>query len=419
MLRKATYSCLLVVAIAAAFFAGTSRGDRDTVRAAADHGRRVLYYVDPMHPDYKSDKPGIAPDCNMALEPVYADPDPGPAAIPAGAAAGTIAVDAAKQQAIGVRVGTAEQKDATEKLRLFGRVAAAETKVFKVNTGLDGYVREISEVTTGSQVHKYDWLATYSSPEIRQPVQGYLATLESADREARNGTVTSVQMAFAKAGLEQYIDRLITLGMSRPQIDEITKTRVVPADVTIAAPADGFVIARNVTPGEKVQKGTELYRIADIRQVWVLAEVVAQDAPLVKPGMTAEIALAGRTTPLIAHVSRQVLPQFNATTQYYTVRFDVDNPEYALRPDMLVDVDLQVRSGLAMTIPADAIVRSGLRNSVFVERSAGVFEPRDITVGRRSGDRVQVVSGLSAGERIAISGTFLLDSESRMHRHDQ
>jgi multidrug efflux pump subunit AcrA (membrane-fusion protein) len=297
---------------------------------------------------------------------------------------------------------------------LFGRVTADETRVYKLNVGLDGYVREMSGATTGSQVRKDEWLLTYSAPEVRQPIQGYLAMLESIDRETRNNTVDSVQAAFAKAGIEQSVDRLLTMGMSPVQVDEIERTRVVPPTIKMTAPVGGFVLARNVSVGQKVEKDFEVFRIADLGHLWILADVPAGDADRVRPGLTAEISLAGRTLPIRARVSRDVLPQFDPATQSSKVRLEAENPGFMLRPDMFVDVDVRVDHSVALVVPAGAVVAAGLSNTVFVERQPGFFEARHVEIGRRAGDRVEIRFGLHAGERVAVSGTFLLDSESRM-----
>jgi len=232
-------------------------------------------------------------------------------------------------------------------------------------------------------------------------------------------TMSTTQLAYTRLAQEQSIDRLITLGMSPLQIEKIRKTHDIPANVEITAPADAFIVARNVTAGEKIQKGSELFRLADLRQVWVIADVPPADAERVKPGMAAELSMGGRMLPMGARVSGDVLPQFDALTQSSKIRLVVDNPGFALRPDMFVDVTLLVPYGSAVTVPRDAVVASGLDSTVFVERSAGVFEPRRVRTGRRYDDRVEILDGLTAGERIVVSGTFLLDSESRMHAHDQ
>jgi Cu(I)/Ag(I) efflux system membrane fusion protein len=214
--------------------------------------------------------------------------------------------------------------------------------------------------------------------------------------------------------LQIAVDRLLTLGMSSVQIEEIGRTRRVPPNVKITAPADGFVLARNVSTGQKVERGNELYQIADLRRVWILADVFGREAEYVGPGTIAEISQPGRAPSFRARVSRDVLPQFDAASQSVKVRLEADNLGYLLRPDMFVDVDLLITLPPAIAIPVDAVLDSGLKKVVFVETGAGVFEPRQVETGWRFGGRVQIVKGLAEGDRVVVAGTFLLDSENRL-----
>lgn len=417
-MKNATLSVLLFGVLGAGFLAGSWYNQRESVTAAALRARKILYYVDPMHPEYKSDKPGTAPDCGMELEPIYAEPvgrelEVGPRTSSQSSHALNISPE--QQQLIGVRVAPAEKSSGTEKLRLYGRVAPDETRVYGVDVGLDGFIRELSSVTTGGHVRKNEWLARVSAPEARSPIQGYLVALDVLDRTTQ-GAEGRVPISLATASVQQSVDRLLMLGVSSVQIEEIARTRRVPPALSITAPADGFVLARNVSIGQKFMRGDELYRIADLRRVWILADVFGPEAEYVRPGMRARVSLPGRNRSVGATVSSAVLPQFDAGSQSVKVRLEADNPGYLLRPDMFVDVDLVITLPTAISVPADALLDTGLKKTVFVERSAGVFEPRGVETGWRFGDRVEIVKGLVAGERIVVSGTFLLDSESRL-RH--
>jgi Cu(I)/Ag(I) efflux system membrane fusion protein len=416
----------LVVSASAAYLAGSLQSQRAPA-AAAEKTRRVLYYHDPMHPDYKSDKPGIAPDCNMALEPVYADEgddraadaaDHGTPAAAGGDAGRGIAVSAAQQRLMGMTVAEVEQSAGEDRLRLFGRVIADETRVYKVNVGVGGFVRDLSDVTTGAQVKTHQWLATFAAPDARLPAQSYLVALDAVERE-KKASGAQQQMPALLAAVQQTTDRLLALGMSPQQVEEIGRTHLVAANIRVTAPADGFVLSRSVSVGEKVDVGAELYRIADLRRVWILLDVPAADAARLEPGMEADVRIAGRGAPIAARVSRAILPQFDPATQSSKVRLEADNPGFALRPDMFVDVDVRIARPSGIVVPAGAVVMSGLRSTVFVETVPGVFEPREVETGARSGDRVAIASGLAAGERIAVTATFLLDSETRMKRHDR
>jgi RND family efflux transporter MFP subunit len=189
----------------------------------------------------------------------------------------------------------------------------------------------------------------------------------------------------------------------------------MPEAIQIVAPADGLVLARNIWPGQRFERGAEWYRIADLRHAWILADVFEQEAPHLRPGTPATVSLPGQSTGIGARVA-SVLPQFDGTTRTLKVRLEADNPHYVLRPDMFVDVDLKITVPSSITVPADAVLDSGVATTVFVERGNGTFEQRAVETGWRLGDRVEIVKGLEHGERIVTAGTFLLDSESRMRK---
>jgi RND family efflux transporter MFP subunit len=349
----------------------------------------------------------------MALEPVYDGAVQAAPHAPASDTRQAVRVAPDTQRLVGVRVEPVEKASSTEKLRLYGRVAPDETRLYRVNAGIDGYIREISSVTTGSHVANGQWLATLAAPDSRTPIQAYLVALDAVERSARRPADVPGPI---DAGVEQAADRLSTLGMSRAQIDEIKRTHAVPSAIRITAPAEGFVVARHLTAGEKIASGEELFRIADLRRVWILADVLGPDAEYVRPGMIADVFVPGRAAPIRARVSGAVLPQFDASSQSARARLEADNPGTVLRPDMFVDVRLQISLPAAIAVPADAVLDAGLNKRVFVERADGAFESRNVATGWRFGDRVEIVEGLAAGDRVVVSGTFLLDSESRMRR---
>ena len=418
-MRKAAYFILTLLLLAGAFWAGSWYNQRTVARNSHPGGRRVLYYVDPMHPAYKSDKPGIAPDCGMQLEPVYADAGPAASGLDSGSSSqpsGVVTVSPEKQQLMGVRVSRVEKASGTYHLRLFGRVAPDEARIYKLNAGIDGYIQQVSEATTGSQVTKDQLLATFSAPNATMTIQTYILNLGAEDRfkkSAATGTVEGQALPAANANVQQRIQQMQDLGMSLSQMEEIKRTRQVPESVKILAPVNGFVLARNVSPGQKFERGTEWYRIADLSRVWILADVFENEAQYLRPGVRAQVSLPNQGKTFLARVS-EVLPQFDAATRTLKVRLEADNPGYLLRPDMFVDVELPISFPPTITVPVDAVLDSGLKKTVFVERGEGLFEPREVETGWRFEDRVQVVKGLVVGERIVASGNFLIGSESRL-----
>ncbi len=405
-MRKAAIFVLLAALLAAAFLAG-----RTSVRQSAG-GRKILYYTDPMHPSYQSSKPGIAPDCGMDLVPVYADgaPAQSPAATP-----GAVKISSEDQQRIGVRVGTVERASGTHAIRLAGRVAPDETRLYKLNIGVDGVIREISGVTTGSQVRKGQLLAKFSAPDARIPIQGFLVSLDVIDGQRRGGANAPAQIREADLSAQLAADRLLNLGMSRQQVETIRRTREVVTDIQITSPVDGFVLARNASLGQRCEKGAELFRIGDLDRVWILAAAFPQDAKYIRPGQTVSVKLPGEDRAFSARVS-EVLPEFDASARALKVRLEADNPGHVLRPDMLVDVTVTAPLPPALVVPAEAVLDSGLQKTVFVERDSGVYEPRQVQTGWSFGGRVQILEGLEEGERIVTSGNFLLDSESRIQQ---
>ncbi len=206
---------------------------------------------------------------------------------------------------------------------------------------------------------------------------------------------------------------LMALGMSEFQIKEVARAHKAATEIEIRAPITGYVLARNVVRGMKFDRGTELFRIADISRVWVLADVFENEARYFIPGMKATVALPQGGKTFEARVSK-VLPQFDPTSRTLKVRLEADNPANALRPDMFVDIELAVRIPPMITVPADAVVNTGLEKRVYLDLGEGHYLPRPVDTGSRFGDRVEITRGLAVGERVVISGNFLLDSESRL-----
>jgi Cu(I)/Ag(I) efflux system membrane fusion protein len=373
---------------------------------AAGTARRVLYYVDPMHPAYKSDRPGTAPDCGMQLEPVYSDEGAhaSGSGMPAQSAPGAVNIDFRQQQLIGMRIATVEKASGTRTLRIPGRVAADETRVYRVKVGVDGFVRETRHDVLGSYVRKGQKLAIVYSPDFDSSAASYISALEQGSALAGLRGFTSVQ---------NLPDRLRALGMSDAQIQEISSTRRIPQDFYLVAPADGFIVSRNISMGETFDRQTEFYRIADLSRVWIVADLLGNEAEYFRPGVVARVTVPNPKRAFTARVC-DILPQVDPSSRTLKLRLEADSKNYALRPDMYVDVDLTVATPPALSVPADAVLDSGLTRRVFVERGNGIFEPREVEIGWRSGERVEVLHGLQPGEHVVASAAFLVDSESRL-----
>ena len=417
-MKKLLYAVLLIALLSGVFAAGSWYGNRAPKQTGATAGRKILYYVDPMNPSHTSDKPGRAP-CGMDMEPVYADETTDQAkGKMASLLPGTVKITPEKQQLIGVKVGLVEKKPVSQKMRLLGRVASDETRVYIINATIDGWMTKVLPYSTGSLVKKHQVLASFYSPEFLSAEQALIFALGSKDRVQTADSESPAQqnrLAQFNINLRQYTDSLRNLGMGEQQIKEIIRTRSYIENVDITSPADGFIIVRNVSEGQRFDKGTELYRIADLSRIWILADLFENEAELIKikPGASVQVSLPYQKKTLSATVSN-IIPQFDTTSRTLKVRLEADNPEFLLKPAMFVDLEVPISLPPTLIIPVDAIVDSGLKNTVFVDRGNGFFEPRTIETGWRIGDKVEVVRGLMPDERIVISSTFLIDSESRM-----
>ncbi|MDD2898747.1 MAG: efflux RND transporter periplasmic adaptor subunit [Desulfuromonadaceae bacterium] len=399
------------------FLVGTWISHRSGGQGTSE-GRKVLHYVDPMHPSYTSDKPGIAPDCGMPLVPVYADGSQESAGSDNGAAMppGTVQLSPDQQQLIGVKIGQVEMAGGSQNLRLQGRVAPDELRTYVINATIDGWITGIGNNTTGSIVRKNEILGTFYSPEFLSAEQALIYALGSMDRSMNSADPTQAQKGQVQqfnVNLMQYRDSLRNLGMGDVQIADIIRTRKYNENINIASPGAGLVLSRNISAGQRFERGRELYRITDISRVWVYVDTYGSEVDHVKPGTKVRISIPNRAQVFNGVVSK-VPPTFDPATRTLRIRVEVDNPGNILRPDMFVDCELPVKLPSMISVPTEALVDSGLKKVVFIEKKTGVFEPREIETGASYGGRVEVTSGLKAGERIAISGTFLLDSESRM-----
>ncbi len=410
---KRLTSVALVVAFGAACFLG---GAWLTWRA---HGagppvaaRRVLYWVDPMHPSYKSDKPGTAPDCGMKLEPVYAD-DP---AVASGSSVppGALRVPVERQQVLGIRVGQVARSSVTRKIRTVGRVTVDENRIYRLIAAGEGTIRELLPNSAGSLVRRDQLLLTFYSRDSLAAQQAFIYALNTLDRISADKGEPTEQSDLTRDQVRQATESLQALGMSDTQIAAIARTRQRVATIELRSPVSGYVLERSASPNQRFDRATEFYKIADLTNVWVLADLFESDARYVQPGAAAKISLPYSEGASISGRMGDVLPQFDPSTRTLKLRLDTPNPGFALRPGMFVDVDLSVSLPESITVPVDAVVDSGIRKTVFVDRGNGYFEPRRIETGWRVDDRIEVVRGLVPGDQVVVAGNFLIDSESRM-----
>ena len=389
--------------IAVAYVGGYGYGRWYAKPAPAANERKPLYWVDPMHPWYKSDKPGIAPDCGMKLVPVYTALEEKP---------GTVGIPPEKQQLMGVTYGAAEYETATGSIRAAARVMLDETRIAKVQTKLEGWVDQVFADFTGKLVQKGDPLLSLYSPEALATQEEFLLATKAQQLMQDNPVhemlgSTENLVAAAKKRLELW-------DISDLQIDEISRSGQTLKNLTLYSPISGFVMERNAFPSQRVTPDTVLYTVADLSTVWVTADVFEYEAVDIHLNQPATLTLAylpGRT--FHGRVS-YILPQVDPTTRTLKVRVEFANPGYALKPDMYGEVEFQTGGARKLVVPQSAVLNSGDHQTVFVDRGNSYFEPRAVKIGEQMNGRIEILSGLKAGERIIISGNFLMDSESRL-----
>jgi membrane fusion protein, copper/silver efflux system len=403
----------VAVSLAAGSFAGGTWWAHRSGAALAS-GRAATVYTCPMHPDYRRDHPGDCPICGMRLEADRAGGDAAARALPHGA----VQVSPERQHAIGVQIGVVGRSAGTRLLRTTGRVAPDENRTYPIVAAVSGWIREVESATTGDAVKKDQVLASLVAPELefRSAQQSYYTGLEAFYRMAITQPQPQPQSHDSVRGAEiidRMADGLRHMGVSNSQLREMGKRRELVHDIRVESPVDGVVLKRSVSPGLRFDRGFEFYRIADLTRVWIVADVYRDQLPFIRRGASARITSAKEGQALRATVS-PAEPIFDEATLTLKVRLEAANPQWVLKPGMFVDVEFPVDVPAALVVPADAIVDSGLRKTVFVDRGNGYFEPRLVETGRRIGDDVEVTKGLMPGERIVISGTFFVDSESRM-----
>src|ERR1017187_1195339 len=408
----------LLVLIALAFGGGyVYKAVKGGAPSAGKNGRKVLYWVDPMHPAYKSDKPGIAPDCGMKLEPVYADG--GAATAPVGADRKVLYYRdpkdpnyKAKQQLIGVKYEQVQLGGGSRTIRAVGKVAIDETRIGHVHTKVEGWIDKVFVDFTGKLVEKGQPLLTIYSPDMLAS-QRELLLAAKAKTIMRDSALPS-GFDQSESLLQATRRRLELWDLSEAQIDQVLRTGEPIKNITVYSPMTGYITDRKAFPQVKVMPDTDLYTIVDLSRVWIMADVFEYEAPNIRLGQTARVSLQALPGKSFSARIDYLQPEVDPMNRTLKVRLNMDNPGVMLKPDMYADIEFRVNIPSKLTVPADAVLNAGERKTVFVDRGNGYFEPRQVKTGEREGDRIQILSGLSQGERIVTSGNFLIDSESQM-----
>jgi len=371
-------------------------------------GRRVVAWIDPMYSQgaphlYKSNKPGIAPDCHMKLVPQYAEDIPSGASTSTVSGYASVSLPPERQQLIGVKLARAEYRSLAGTTRAAGHVAADERRIAQIHSKFEGVVEALHVNFTGQMVRRDEPLLAIYSPDV-------LATQQELILAERNQSEFGAQLAGAARR------RLLLWDMSAGDIAQVARTGKPLRAITLRSPSGGVVLKKNVTLGARVMPADTLYEIADLSVVWVLADVYESELASLRAGDTAQVTLTSDPARVYSGRVTFVSPVLNEATRTAQVRIEIANPSGALKPDMYANVLIMLGSPAArvLAVPESAVLKTGTRSVLFVAHGNGEFEPRQVETGAQAADFIEIRRGVSAGETVVVDANFLIDSESRL-----
>ena len=399
----------IVLAIAAAFAIWHALTPHDEAHASE------IYYC-PMHPTVTSDKPGNCPICGMAL---VKRPSPDPAAAQlagSGAIDGSLSqISLSPEQRVTANVRTMRvQLDThTGELVTTGRVTFDERRVAQITAYTAGRIERLYVNFTGDSVRRGEAVASIYSPDLFATQQEYLLAVANRDRMRKAGFTD------ARSASEDLVEstrrRLMLLGMTVAQIQQLERGGRPIFATTITSPVSGIVTRKLVVPQQYVELGSPLLEIADLSNVWVEADVYEQQLPGITIGQNVTITSPGVPGTEFRGTVSFIQPFLAGETRTARVRVEIPNPNLRLKPDMYVSVRIfGAAAPPHIMVPKTAIIDRGLKQFVWVETRPGSYEPREVRTGERHGDQVVIQSGLTGGESVVIEGAFLLDSEAQL-----
>jgi len=369
-------------------------------------GKTILYWRAPMDPTFVSAKPGKSP-MGMDLIPVYEgeeDITGGP----------TISIDPVTVQNIGVQTAPVEKVNLYRVIRAVGHVDYNEETLSRVNIKFSGWIEKLHVDETGQQVRRGQAMLEIYSPELVSTQEEYLLALRNMKK--LGASPFSEVTESSRSLLESTRRRLLYWDISEGQIKDLEEKGTISKTVMLFAPVNGVVIDKMAEEGMRVTPGMDLFRIADLSEIWVYAHIYEYEVPWVEVGQPAEMDLPYSPGKTFKGKVEYIYPYLDQKARDIKVRLVFQNPDLELKPQMYANVQLESRLGADVTaVPTEAVIRSGERNIVFVASGGGKFEPRDVVLGPEGqGGLVQILAGIQPGEEVVTSAQFLLDSESRL-----
>jgi multidrug efflux pump subunit AcrA (membrane-fusion protein) len=360
--------------------------------------RKIAYWKAPMNPREIYGKPGKSA-MGMDLVPVYEDELKGGV---------DIRVDPVTRQSMGIRVESAVKGPLVHTIRAYGHVTYDETRTVQISPRFGGWVEKLYANVTGQPVTKGQALFSVYSPELISAQEEYLGAYRSHRNHPGEKSTQSMLSAIRQ--------RLLNYSISPSEIDAIEKLNAPKTSLILASPISGIIVSKPIVEGGYFSAGNRVYTISDLSKIWVEAHIYEYELALVKKGLNAEITLPYRPGVVYRGKVAYIYPYLQEKTRDVVVRLEFDNADRTLKPDMFTDVMIRAQVGETGTIiPREAVLRSGEQNLVFVDKGHGEFSPRNVVTGLTlDNDTVHVISGIVPGDRVVVSGQFLLDSESKL-----
>ncbi len=333
---------------------------------------------------------------------------PGMSASPSGA----VVIPAVARQLIGVRSASAAYTTLTQEIRTVGTVGYDERGLTQVTLKISGWVREVFVNSIGRPVRKGEALFTFYSPDLLATQDEYLLALRTQARLATSPLDEA--KANAAALVASARERLRLWDLTDGQITALERRGKAEPLLTVYAPSSGIVLKREALPGKYVEPGTTLYEVADLSTVWITADIYESEVASVKLDQPMSVSFAAYPGEVFRGSKAYIYPSLNQEARTVRVRFELPNPGLKLKPGMYGNVILQTDAVKALVVPKEAVLETGLRQLVFMDRGQGRYEQRLVKLGRRNQDEVEVMEGLNEGDRIVTSANFLLDAESKL-----
>jgi membrane fusion protein, copper/silver efflux system len=344
--------------------------------------------------------------------PEQTQPEKGEAAVPIAPPQGPVQVSPVQRQLIGVTYGTVAKRPLVKVIRTVGRVEYDERRLAEVTLKVSGWIQDLFVNYTGMLVKKGQPLLTIYSPELVSAQEEYLLALRT--REKLKDSHVPVARESAESLVKASRNRLSLWDLTPAQIRALEKSGKPQLYQTIDSPIPGFVIEKMALKGHRVEPGMPLYKIADLSTLWVQADIYEYELPLIREGQEALITLAYYPGAVWRGTVDYIYPYLETETRTNKIRFVVPNPDHKLKAGMYTNLELKVDLGERLAVPEGAVLHSGVRKLVFIDRGEGRLEPREVSLGVQADGYWEVVGGLKEEERIAKSGNFLIDSESKL-----